>query len=590
MRLTFEIKRTGESRGTFRPLGKEEWLRSKRAVQTLSLARENKEMSHGDCLRACEAILKENPLDLNALSLLTDLSISSANRGDGAFPDLKTHFRPFMELMGNFGGKLDTGDDGSITFLSCHYALILDFVRSERWEEALENSLCHKLWNPEGARDVETFIGNLQLLLQLHDDAEYTLGSPDIPMPDENAYGLALSQFLLKKTRPAAETLRKAFLTQPYVAEIIANGLANPPALWNFPDNEAIYFNALSYANLYLGEKIWEGREDALSFISWVHHHPKTMRERADALTLLRETLYLKNDEKPERDKLLARYYLVADTPNPDLLESVLKPIRRGGKNHRPWEFFGRDGRAKTAADPENPRPAPGDWRTPGPENFKKSREIAETGKTRGMTTDAEIPPEGDEPAPGAGNVNVPGADNGAIGETGRKAAGDRPEAVLEKRSGIGDNAPRSPNRAETGRRTGADRTPPGILLNSVLRSPIGTVSAMTRKPKDKNHSGSQNPGDEKTSAKNDGDASEKKARNASDARNDPEDPGPGERFRDFPDGPDESCGDCADCENFDECSEAPAKEDVECVECDECDIEGFCTIPTTPKIPPYRH
>jgi hypothetical protein len=134
------------------------------------------------------------------------------------------------------------------------------------------------------------------------------------------------------------ETLRKAFITQPYVAEIILSNSCDPVDAWNLPNNHAAHLNAFGYYNVFLGEDIWQKNEKATSFLAWAYYFPEMMEERARAFGLLKQLRYLKKKDKVEKERILSDFYRMADTPNPKLVEKVLRPIKDKGRLVKPWE------------------------------------------------------------------------------------------------------------------------------------------------------------------------------------------------------------------------------------------------------------
>jgi tetratricopeptide (TPR) repeat protein len=343
MRLTFKINSEQNSYGAFTPMVNSEWQLSKSVVDKLSDLFHHNELDYQSCLKSCLDILSKEPLDLNALSLLMDLRLRGVGTTLSHSEDFLSYFLPFFEIMGNFRGSLDPKDDNSITFLSCHYVLILTLIQSERWTEALEQCLSHIKWDAKGAMEIKVFLGNLYILLNNYEEAEKLLTTYPVPMPYESSYSLALVEFLLKKFKNSLTTLRKAFITQPYVAETILSNISSPIASWILPNNDATFFNALSYVNIYLGGKVWQVHNKAMNFLSWSYNYPKMLEERAKALTLLQKILYLKSNDASFKKKLVDDFYLFADTPNPGLISSVLRPVEYHGKSFLPWEIFSHD-------------------------------------------------------------------------------------------------------------------------------------------------------------------------------------------------------------------------------------------------------
>ncbi|MBK0024002.1 hypothetical protein IAE29_23205 [Ochrobactrum sp. S46] len=106
-------------------------------------------------------------------------------------------------------------------------------------------------------------------------------------------YELALIDVIAGNMVLAATRLRRAFLANGYIAEILC-GMTDPLplAIWH-GSNLAEAKIAQDYVRDYGG--LWRSNAGAIAFLRWVHTHPKVMLERARILdlreALLRETI-----------------------------------------------------------------------------------------------------------------------------------------------------------------------------------------------------------------------------------------------------------------------------------------------------------
>jgi hypothetical protein len=125
------------------------------------------------------------------------------------------------------------------------------------------------------------------------------------------------------------------------VAEIILSNTSDPVDAWNLPNNQAAHLNAYGYVNVFLGEEIWQKNEKAITFLSWAYNFPMMMEERARAFALLHKLRYVQDIDKEGIAKILQDFYRMADTPNPRLIEEVMRPILEKGRLVPPWERVG---------------------------------------------------------------------------------------------------------------------------------------------------------------------------------------------------------------------------------------------------------
>ncbi|MDR1314591.1 MAG: hypothetical protein LBQ12_13110 [Deltaproteobacteria bacterium] len=597
MSLRFVTTRGPEPEGSFRPADPKAFRRAEAKCSKLASAFYLREVSAGACREACGGILDRDPLELNALSLYLDARLSEpGGLSENLAQDAASRMRPFLELVGGFRGGLDPSSELTAHFLGCHHALTAATVWAGKYREALEMCLRHAGWDagcPDGAW---AYAGNLMLMLGRLDEAEAFFTSPPVPMPYESAYGEALLRFLQGRHAEAAGVLRRAAITQPYVAEIILRRARGPVPAWKFPDGRALFYSAMSYADAFLGAKIWElGDGEAARFLSWVYNSPGMMAERAEALSILSAPGpgAAPAELAAARDEFI-RFSLAHD---PGLARSLTDPVEAGGTLVRPWEapegsaLGGRaDSRARTGPDGRaesrlgekpargarpGPRakaggsypgrqggaPAPEDAACPGRNRRLRpvSSELADAGDSlsdldwifASAGGEATGRPEAaaGSGAPGEARLSGRGSAVGAsAAASGRSAAsGNGPGDVPGKGGNANGNSPGAPSKA-----------PDDPRRDDGAPAPEGIGKGRARSDGWEPWSPSAPPGGEWESEEGD----------------------------DEPD-----CGDCEVCEVFDQCSQSLERQEDECDECSECEIEGFCRpAPPTPKDPPFRH
>jgi tetratricopeptide (TPR) repeat protein len=186
MFLNFTITRGKEPSGKFTPGDSRVFRESEKSADLVADGFALGAIGFDEAVLASMRLLEENPLNLKALSFLMDLRLRAAPSHFILREDFLGRFGPYLSLIGSYEGALDPNDASTCVFLSCHYTLILSLIQSERYEEALKGALRHSAWDPPGALEVDSFVGNLLILIKEYEEAERFLSSPPIPTPSES--------------------------------------------------------------------------------------------------------------------------------------------------------------------------------------------------------------------------------------------------------------------------------------------------------------------------------------------------------------------------------------------------------------------
>ncbi|MDR1081290.1 MAG: hypothetical protein LBQ79_10110 [Deltaproteobacteria bacterium] len=620
MSLRFAFTQESGATGAFRPEDASALRRAKGETDRLAAGLYRHELTAGACAEASGAILAVDPLRLDALSLYLDARLAERRgRGRGEFArDVAARMGPLLRLIGGFRGALDPEDELSIHFLSCHNALIAATVNAGKYPEALAMCRRHAEWDARNPDDARAYVGNLLLILGKLDEAEEFFVTPPVPMPYESAYGEALLRFLQGRHAESAQVLRRAFISQPYVAEIVLRRARGPVPAWNLPDGRALFYSAMSYADAFLGSRIWqEGGGEAALFLSWAYNSPGMMMERARALSILAGP----GPGATPAETAAARdeFFRFSTAPNPRLARTLSDPVAIGGADVLPWlaSEVRETGDAARATKPP-------------PEGFRSGNGRSGPGAAgRGARDAASAPSSGSgtASASGAASPSASASSSRASGGSGNPAArtagtcGARfaapPPTADAPPSGTGSGPPPPYASGASGPRgaSGApwasgtsgtsgdpDRAVPG--QDRRLRPVSGELAAAEDMPADSDWIfASRHPEDDGPGACGDVPGKAPAAASGSGRRPaadgwepwsppDPphgETPGGGDGEEEADEEPD--CGDCEGCASFDECSKSPEYPEEECDECSECEIEGFCRpVPVPPKDPPFRH
>jgi hypothetical protein len=370
MSLLFKTTKGKTPTGYLSPQEPASWARRKRTVDNLAFEFFHGKINPNGCLQRCEELLKDDPSFLPALYLILDCMVLAKRTGSQELLRFALHFDPFKDIVPEgFTGALDYENEETSQFLGCHDFFIGTLIHEERFSEALGACIKQDRWDRSAASYAKKFIGNLHLLLKNLTEAEHFFSTPPVPMPYESIYSVAYLEFSKSDLPKATETLRKAILVQPYVAEIVLANRQNPVLAWNFPDNIATFDNAASYTRIYLGGEIWWKDPKALAFFDWVYNSPEMLSERALSLSFLNRGP--KNDvweENVEKVSHFAELLKHATTPYPDLIKKILAPFTIGSNSILPWHYRAHeneflkmskgvhaDSESINLFDPENP-------------------------------------------------------------------------------------------------------------------------------------------------------------------------------------------------------------------------------------------
>ncbi|NTF98287.1 tetratricopeptide repeat protein [Rhizobium rhizogenes] len=149
-------------------------------------------------------------------------------------------------------------------------------------------------------------------------------------------YEAALIEIAAGRMVSAATALRRAFIANGYIAEILC-GMTDPLplAVWH-GSNLAEPEVARSYAEHYAD--LWHTTPSALQFLRWVHMPPRMMSERAEFLTIKEALLWERDGEA--RRRLLDREDMLLDQIDDRLsLEIVAKRQDRYNRLVEPWVY-----------------------------------------------------------------------------------------------------------------------------------------------------------------------------------------------------------------------------------------------------------
>jgi len=116
-------------------------------------------------------------------------------------------------------------------------------------------------------------------------------------------YELALAHLCESRWTEAATALRRGFVTNPYIAEILGGNPSPAPLVMWHPDDTTLPEAAAGYLENY--GALWNERSDTRPFVRWLFNHPEVMMERAPVMACW-EMLLWENDPDA-RARILGR-------------------------------------------------------------------------------------------------------------------------------------------------------------------------------------------------------------------------------------------------------------------------------------------
>ena len=144
-------------------------------------------------------------------------------------------------------------------------------------------------WNPNDNQGVRLSIGSEYLRAGHRAKAGKVLREHADEYPPYR-YELGLLHLQKQKWAEAATSLRRGFVDNPYIAEILCgNPDPMPLPIW-----EGSNWQGTETAKEYVREygELWRRTADALEFLRWLHMHPRVMAERAAVIECRQELLW----------------------------------------------------------------------------------------------------------------------------------------------------------------------------------------------------------------------------------------------------------------------------------------------------------
>ena len=237
----------------------------------------------------------------------------------------------------DFEGKVEWGFLENRPFLRAAHSVVLCYLRLGQRLKAIPLMEKMLAWNPNDNQGIRFIIGSVYLRSGMADKA-VAIFHAEGPHYPPYRYELGLLLFRAGRHQAAATSLRHGFVENGYIAEILC-GTPDPLPLpiWhgsNFAEAELAQDYVLRYGDL------WRRSPEAVTFLRWLHMHPKIMAERG-AILEWREALLWEHDV--ERRRMLLDCEETSLKRIDDLLSQdiVIERSDRHGRTVAPWLHFG---------------------------------------------------------------------------------------------------------------------------------------------------------------------------------------------------------------------------------------------------------
>ncbi|WBS02031.1 hypothetical protein OU994_27890 [Pseudoduganella sp. SL102] len=246
------------------------------------------------------------------------------------------------QIPPGFAGRIAWHNVDNRAYLRMMHVAVLAHVRLGRHRDATALIEQMLLRNPSDNQGVRYLLGSEALRIEPQAGTVQEHGRV-IEVLAEHAdtyppywYELALAHLQHGRWAAAATALRRGFVTNPYIAEILGgNPDPKPHVAWH-PDDTTLPDAARAYIDAY--GAMWEADSGHRPFMHWLFNHPEVMIERASVMAC-REALLWETDPD-KRGDLLARVEELTARIDDSLSAAIV--VQRETVGRRlvwPWEL-----------------------------------------------------------------------------------------------------------------------------------------------------------------------------------------------------------------------------------------------------------
>lgn len=329
MKLAFEITKTGEGLFAYTEGSAHEL---EEAIDRLLERYDANELSEQGLLTALKRLMKSAPefLDLHAhIASILDLEEKPKKALEAALLGLSVANQVIPE---DFSGRIEWGCLENRSYLQLMRVAVTSYSELGRHNDAVALIEVMLQRNPNDNQGMRYVLGSELLRAGAGEQARAVFENhADYP---PYHYELALYHIMQDDWIAAATALRRGFVTNPYIAEIISgNSNPLPLAVWH-GTNLAEPSTAEEYFSFF--GALWVEYPESVFFVRWLFNHPKVLAERAGVLEC-EEALLWERDNGP-RSRLLNRRDELIDRIDDTLSASIVtKRQNRDGEQVWPW-------------------------------------------------------------------------------------------------------------------------------------------------------------------------------------------------------------------------------------------------------------
>ena len=239
------------------------------------------------------------------------------------------------QIPAGFAGRIEWLNIDNRAYLRLMHVAVLGYMGLRRHKDAAALIEQMLLRNPTDNQGVRYLWGSELLRAGQTDRAVDVLVEHAETYPPY-WYELALGHLTARRFVAAATALRRGFVTNPYIAEILGGNPDPAPHVAWHPDDTTMPQAAREYMQMY--GLLWHERSDCTPFVRWLFHHPEVMIERASIAACWEALLW--ETDPGKRGEILARVEELSACIDDSLSAAIVMQKESVGRRLIwPWEL-----------------------------------------------------------------------------------------------------------------------------------------------------------------------------------------------------------------------------------------------------------